>query len=85
MNQLERVARAICRVNGFDPDEPSITGKGPLWRLYISDAQAAIDAMQQDIKAADRQARKECEDIAIGIASHNGTALEVADAIRETM
>jgi hypothetical protein len=36
-------------------------------------------------EAADRAARTECEDIAIGLAGLDGTALQVADAIKETI
>jgi hypothetical protein len=43
MNQLERVARAICVAYGRDPDL-SIYGKKD-WEIFTEQAQAAIDAM----------------------------------------
>jgi hypothetical protein len=45
MTRLERVARAICRANGGIPDDVRMSGDGPLWTVYLADAQAAIDAM----------------------------------------
>lgn len=47
MNQLERVARAICLADRNDPDE-ELSGNGILfWEVYKREAQAAIDAMQE--------------------------------------
>jgi hypothetical protein len=53
------------------------------WREAMDEEQ--INAAHAAWNACNRAAREECEDIAICIASHDGTALEVADAIRETM
>jgi hypothetical protein len=54
MNQLERVARAICRVviqsyriNEVSSEDTINADGNPLWMGYIPDAQAAIDAMQE--------------------------------------
>ncbi|MEJ0096075.1 MAG: hypothetical protein WDN46_22485 [Methylocella sp.] len=53
MNKMvERVARALCRKDGVDPDAPrynmldgAISGKQ--WEDYADDALAAIDAMSE--------------------------------------
>jgi hypothetical protein len=37
------------------------------------------------VKSADLAARLECEDLSIGLAGLDGTALQVADAIKATM
>ena len=49
---IERVARALCREAGDDPDETDITGRGgPLWRLWIDAARSAIEAMMEPTNA----------------------------------
>lgn len=68
MNQLERVARAICLANGSDPDEQTTETRGPFWELYKPDAQSAIDAMSDGIVAADRVAREDCARICTELA-----------------
>lgn len=55
------------------------------WRATCDAQYAGIEKLYHEIINSDRAAREECEDIAIGIASHDGAALEVADAIRETI
>lgn len=45
MNQLERVARAICATHGRDPDFEIYGLKD--WEVWKDHAQAAIDAMDQ--------------------------------------
>ena len=50
---VERVARAICRANGEDPDEPGygfLGGGAPTsyaWQGYASHARVAIQAMRE--------------------------------------
>ena len=41
---VERVARALCREGGFDPDE-MMPNDGPRWRYYVPAAQAALRAV----------------------------------------
>jgi hypothetical protein len=58
-SMIERVARAICRANGRDPDRlepgdaPGIDGQLPngdpahfVWKHYMDEARAAIEAMR---------------------------------------
>ena len=61
MNKLERVARAICKCVGLNPDagQGSSCGKeieGKMWECYIGEAQAAIDAHYAFQEAARRDA-----------------------------
>ena len=52
MSMIERVARAICWANGMDPDLTlGGDGKNFLWREYVSQARAAIEAMREPTKA----------------------------------
>jgi hypothetical protein len=60
-------------------------GRGPLWTLYIKDAQAAIDAMEEDMKAADRKARIECAEICDNTDPYTYSSYIAADKIRETI
>jgi hypothetical protein len=46
VNTLERVARAICFEDGRNPDSMT-TDDSFAWEVYLSEAQAAIDAMQE--------------------------------------
>ena len=53
---IERVARAICVVQGHDPDEPSwrIVGRAglrPAWESYEPEARAALTAMRKPTEA----------------------------------
>ena len=45
MPRLEKVARAICRSTGEDPDRIMVDVQTPLWKMYTSPAQAAINAL----------------------------------------
>lgn len=49
MDMVERVARALCRYDGYDPDK--IVGVRPLqspqWDLYRKRARAAIEVMRE--------------------------------------
>jgi hypothetical protein len=58
MTRLERVARAICFEDGRNPDSMT-TEDSFAWHSYIAEAQAAIDAMQEDIQDA-RKWREHC-------------------------
>lgn len=85
MNQLERVARSICREvigsynlsNLVSVDTTNEDGR-PLWQSYTKEAQAAIDAMDadymqlraDDMRHADRTAREECAKICDKIAGN---------------
>lgn len=54
MNEMiERVARAICKADGQDPDhEGELTDEGTFqWQSYVTDARAAIEAMREPTKA----------------------------------
>jgi cytochrome P450 len=62
METTERVARAICAKHYFEQVPTDY------WKTYLKDAQAAIDAMQQDIAEADRKAREECAAICASLA-----------------
>jgi hypothetical protein len=84
MNQLERVARAICGADGNDPDE-DYSGMVRYWELYRKEAQAAIDAMAEDIAAADRAARLECAEICDDEKPYTYSAYIAADKIREAI
>jgi hypothetical protein len=42
---LERVARALCRLDGH-PENATMDGK-PLWQDYLPEARAAIEAMRE--------------------------------------
>jgi hypothetical protein len=44
MSMIERVARALCRLDGH-PENATMDGK-PLWRDYEREARAAIGAMR---------------------------------------
>jgi hypothetical protein len=59
-SMIERVARAICRANGRDPDRlepgdaPGIDGQLPngdpahfVWKHYMDEARAAIEALRE--------------------------------------
>jgi hypothetical protein len=50
---IEAVARALCAVNGMDPDTPIDVGADfrgqPQWRLYDVEARAAIEAYESAI------------------------------------
>jgi hypothetical protein len=49
---IERVARAICKVNGNDPDQLwNPQDPKPSWMLYVEDANAAIHAMENRLPA----------------------------------
>jgi hypothetical protein len=85
METLERVARSICLANGGEPSALRLDSSGPLWTVYIRDAQAAIDAMEEDMKAADRKARLECAEICDDETPYTYSAYIAADKIRETM
>jgi len=41
---VERVARALCRADGIDPDGRDSQGR-PWWPTYIQEARSAISAM----------------------------------------
>lgn len=47
---IERAARAICKAEGHDPDfDYKIGGSGDLrWKLYLGQALAAIEAIEND-------------------------------------
>jgi hypothetical protein len=42
---IERVARAICKARGVDPD--GVIANRPAWKLYIPEARASILAMRE--------------------------------------
>ena len=50
---LERVARALCKANGADPDADAAglprdnPYHSPEWRYYIPDARAAVHALME--------------------------------------
>jgi hypothetical protein len=47
---VERVARAICKALGYKPDKINQPGKEPEWTRYKLEARAAIRAMQRGDK-----------------------------------
>jgi hypothetical protein len=53
------------------------------WEAFVDEAQAAIDAMQEGFAEADRDTREECAEICDQMPLY--TALDAADAIRETI
>lgn len=51
---IERVARALCKADGCDPDHESpdqIDAGIKLWTRYVRDARAAIEAMREPTEA----------------------------------
>lgn len=49
-DMIERVARAICRAGGKDPDETMIELGGvrtPMWDAFVPIARAVIEAMRE--------------------------------------
>lgn len=53
-DMIERVARAICRAGGKDPDETMIELGGvrtPMWDAFVPIARAAIEAMREPTEA----------------------------------
>jgi hypothetical protein len=53
MEMVERVARAICKADGRDPDSDFTSGNAtfPAWQAYQSRARAAIEAMREPTEA----------------------------------
>ena len=45
-SMVERVARALCKLDGVDPDGPTTRGSVN-WKLCEEDARAAIEAMRE--------------------------------------
>lgn len=57
---VEKVARAICSMDGFDPDEPCVDEKNnsePLWLAgcYDASARAAISTIAEALKEPTRR------------------------------
>lgn len=47
---VERVARALCDAEGFDPEQIGNSTKQPLWRNYLHLARTAINALKGERK-----------------------------------
>jgi hypothetical protein len=52
---------------------------------YDSHTDLALQFLAEYVGNEDRKAREECEDICVSLATADGTALECAEAIRETI
>ena len=51
MNMIERVARAICRKRGFNPEELTQVHAIKYWCLFIPDARAVFEVMRDPTDA----------------------------------
>lgn len=55
-SMIEKMARAICALNGREPDRPYLEGR-PQWTLYTGQARAALTALQEPTEAMLRAAQ----------------------------
>jgi hypothetical protein len=59
---VERVARASCEADGFDPDDPLCTGSEDLlWTSWKAGARAAIAAMREPSEAMEQAYYAACD------------------------
>jgi hypothetical protein len=78
METIERVARAICKASRYNDNNHD-------WTCFTPQAQAAIDAMQEDIAEADNKVREECAAICENMTEAYSIADDCADVIRSTI
>ena len=76
--RLEAGARALCGFHGLNPDEPALVRGDvtPLWRIFVPEARAVIDAADSADRATPAMERA-------GVAALNSGAADPGGLVRK--